>query len=71
VRAAGVLTCGPALSANCRLELNYAMQEGCAMIPLMMQEGYRPKGWLGLILGAALWYSRYFPACLIFIVDSL
>ena len=27
------------------------------MIPLMMQQGYKAKGWLGLILGTAL----YFP----------
>ena len=26
------------------------------MIPLMMERGYRPTGWLGLILGTRLWY---------------
>ena len=29
------------------------------MVPLMMEEGYRPTGWLGLILGARLWYPFY------------
>ena len=40
-------------SANCRLEANYAMQQELDMIPLMMQDGFRAKGWLGLILGTA------------------
>jgi hypothetical protein len=26
------------------------------MIPLMVQKDYRPKGWLGLILGTRMWY---------------
>jgi hypothetical protein len=25
------------------------------MIPLMMQKGFKPKGWLGLILGTRMW----------------
>ena len=29
------------------------------MVPLMMEEGYRPTGWLGLILGTRLWYPFY------------
>ena len=32
-------------SANCRLEANYAHQQELDMIPLMMQENYRPQGW--------------------------
>ena len=28
-------------------------------VPLMMEEGYRPKGWLGMILGVRLWYGFY------------
>eukprot|EP01043_Picozoa_sp_COSAG02_P016122 COSAG02_NODE_703_length_18313_cov_58.533652_5_plen_289_part_00 len=31
------------------------------MIPLMMEEGYRPTGWLGLLLGAKL-YINFHPA---------
>jgi hypothetical protein len=38
-------------SANCRLEANYGHQSELEMIPLLMQEGFRAKGWLGLILG--------------------
>ena len=37
-------------SANCRLELNYGVQnEDVDLIPLMMEANYRPRGWLGLI----------------------
>ena len=41
-------------SANCRLECQYGHQQEVSMIPLMMEEGYRPTGWLGLLLGARL-----------------
>jgi hypothetical protein len=46
-------------SANCRLEANYAHESGVDMIPLMVEECYRPKGWLGLMLGTRLWYALY------------
>ena len=29
------------------------------MLPLMMEEGYRPNGWLGMLLGVRLWYAFY------------
>ena len=29
------------------------------MIPLMLEEAYSPKGWLGMILGVRLWYGFY------------
>ena len=32
-------------SANCRLEANYAHQQELDMIPLMMQDNYKPQGW--------------------------
>ena len=38
-------------SANCRLEASYGHQQEVSMIPLMMERGYRPTGWLGLLLG--------------------
>ena len=28
-------------------------------VPLMLEESYRPKGWLGMILGVRLWYGFY------------
>ena len=54
-------------SANCRLELNYAQQnEDVDMIPLMMEPNYKPKGWLGLIMGTRLYYNfrAYSRVCL-------
>jgi hypothetical protein len=29
------------------------------MIPLMLVEGYEADGWLGLLIGASLWYGFY------------
>ena len=46
-------------SGNCRLEANYAHQQGVDMIPLMAQKGYQAKGWLGLILSTRLWYPFF------------
>jgi hypothetical protein len=37
------------------LEANYAHQQELDMIPLMMQKDFKPKGWLGLILGTRMW----------------
>ena len=34
------------------------------MIPLMMQQGYKAKGWLGLILGQSLYYAFFHKAVL-------
>jgi hypothetical protein len=36
---------------SCCAEANYAVQQELEMIPLMMQTGFKPNGWLGLILG--------------------
>lgn len=33
------------MSANCRLEAEYAVQLNKPIIPLILQEGYRPNGW--------------------------
>lgn len=43
-------------STNCRLEANYGHQQGLEMIPLMMQENFKPNGWLGLLMGTRVWY---------------
>jgi hypothetical protein len=48
-------------SGNCRLEAQYAMQQKRDMIPLILQQGYQAKGWLGLILGSKMYY-QFFPA---------
>jgi hypothetical protein len=33
-------------------EANYGHQQELDMIPLLMEKGFRAKGWLGMILGA-------------------
>eukprot|EP01047_Picozoa_sp_COSAG01_P076411 COSAG01_NODE_13407_length_1589_cov_288.659732_2_plen_427_part_01 len=43
-------------SANCRLEAQYAYQREKDMVPLMVEEGYRADGWLGMLLGTRLYY---------------
>ena len=46
-------------STNCRLEAQYAHQREKDMVPLVVEEGYRPDGWLGMLLGVRLWYAFY------------
>eukprot|EP01048_Picozoa_sp_COSAG05_P027003 COSAG05_NODE_7664_length_782_cov_1.332357_1_plen_85_part_00 len=46
-------------ATNCRLEAQYAFQQHVDMVPLMMEDGYRAKGWLGMLLGVRLWYGFY------------
>ena len=46
-------------SPNCRLEANYAHQQNLDMIPILMEEGYQPAGWLGLILGGSRGCHRH------------
>jgi len=49
------MTSGYKESPNCRAECEYARQQGKLMIPIVAQEGYKPDGWLGLVLGSKLW----------------
>ena len=43
-------------SDNCKLEAKYAKQCGIEMIPMMVEgDGWRPSGWLGVIMAGALW----------------
>ena len=48
-------------SANCRLEAEYATECGVPMLPIHVQPGYVPRGWLGFIMGSKLWYSIVQP----------
>ncbi len=41
-------------STNCRAEAEYAFNLGKPIIPLIMQKGYKPDGWLGIILGSKI-----------------
>lgn len=44
--------------SNCLLlcpEAEYAFDKGKVMIPLLMQKGYKPDGWLGILKGSKLY----------------
>ena len=49
-------------SGSCRLEASYARQLGVDMIPLTVEEGYLPSGWLRLVSDACnslvMWPNR-------------
>jgi len=46
-----------AASANCRLEGEYALQQRKTIVPFMMEKGYRPSGWLGMLMGSKLYFD--------------
>ena len=54
-------------STNCRAEAEYAFQLNKPVIPLIMQQNYKPDGWLGLILGSKIYvdFNKYsYDECL-------
>jgi hypothetical protein len=54
-------------SANCRAEAEYAFSLKKPIIPLIMQSGYKPTGWLGIILGSKIFvdFTKYeFAECI-------
>jgi len=42
-------------SLSCQKEAEYAFIQQKIMIPLLLQSKYKPKGWLGLLLGPSLY----------------
>lgn len=38
-------------SNYCRLEAEYLLQQKKPFIPIFLQPGYKPNGWLGLLIG--------------------
>jgi len=55
-----VLICGSRLyyeSPNCRAEADYAFVQRKKIIPLIVEQGYKPSGWLGMIFGTKLFYD--------------
>jgi len=44
-------------SANCKLEANYSNKLRKPIVPIMAEPGYRPDGWLGLLLGDKLYFN--------------
>ncbi|ESO86097.1 hypothetical protein LOTGIDRAFT_79355, partial [Lottia gigantea] len=45
------------MSQKYKDKAEYAFQLRRPIIPLIMERGYRPDGWLGFILGAKLFYD--------------
>lgn len=48
-------------SQACRTEAEYAFQRKKRIIPIMMEQGYKPTGWLGALLGTRLYINLYDP----------
>jgi len=44
-------------SANCRAEAEYAFNLRKPIIPILVEQNYRPDGWLGALLGTKLYYD--------------
>ncbi|XP_072051354.1 uncharacterized protein [Amphiura filiformis] len=44
-------------SQSCRSEAEYAYKLKKAVIPLLIEDGYQPDGWLGLLQGTKLYYN--------------
>lgn len=42
-------------SANCKLELQFAQQSGVSIVPVMMQDNFTAKGWLGILTSGSIW----------------
>jgi hypothetical protein len=42
-------------SVACRSEAEYAYVQKKPIVPLMLQQDYKPDGWLGILMGARLW----------------
>jgi len=46
-------------SQACRTEAEYAYKLKKDVICIMAEDGYTPKGWLGILLGNKLWYNPW------------
>jgi hypothetical protein len=54
-------------SLNCRAEAEYVYQIRKPFIPLIMESGYKPNGWLGILLGSRIYvdFTKYeFAECM-------
>jgi len=59
--AAVVLVCmseAYAKSTNCRRECSYAAKCEANVVPLLLEDGFTPTGWLGVVVGMQL-YHRF------------
>ncbi|XP_072016277.1 uncharacterized protein [Amphiura filiformis] len=46
-------------SRNCKKEAEYAFQKDKVIIPLKVEKDFQPTGWLGLLMGTALYYQAH------------
>ena len=48
-------------SPNCRLEAEYTVNLNKSIIPLILEKGYKPDGWLAIILGSKIFidFTKY------------
>ncbi|XP_072051437.1 uncharacterized protein [Amphiura filiformis] len=46
-------------SQNCRTEAEYAYKKKKKVIPLLVEQGYDPDGWLGALQGTKLYYKFF------------
>ncbi|XP_002733107.1 uncharacterized protein LOC100368265 [Saccoglossus kowalevskii] len=63
-------------SPNCRVEAEYAFQQRKEIIPLLVDENYKPTGWLGAIIGTKFYINfanktQPFGVCIQHLVKEL
>ena len=46
-------------SQACRTEAEYAYTRKKTLIPVMVEKGYKPDGWLGILVGSKLYYNVF------------
>jgi len=46
-------------SQACRTEAEYAYTRKKCLIPVMFEKGYKPDGWLGILVGSKLYYNMF------------
>ncbi|XP_072050802.1 uncharacterized protein [Amphiura filiformis] len=46
-------------SQSCRTEAEYAYKKKKVIIPLLVEQGYDPDGWLGALQGTKLYYKFF------------
>lgn len=58
-------------SDSCALELKFAVQRGVPIVPVMLQQGFSPGGWLGLLTAGVLYVEMYVSSKLDESIDNL
>ncbi|KXJ27782.1 uncharacterized protein LOC110233617 [Exaiptasia diaphana] len=58
-------------SKNCKKELNYADAQDVPIVPVMVENGFKAKGWLGVVTAGLLWINFRDPSNFSSSVESL